>query len=137
MMKRIIMCVAIALAFGCSAYTVYAEDAVGRVDTGAKLSPEKVNGEITKIEGDTYFVRDKAGKEVKFTVEKDMRGTLERPLKVGDKIEAQLTPEGYAKSIRMADSGAAMGEKGKESGGKDIGSIQAPGSIDGGKKSTK
>jgi hypothetical protein len=146
-MRQTIISTAIALAFGLGvAFTAYAQE--GRVETGAKLSPDKVTGEVTKIDGDTYFVKDKTGKEVKFTVEKDRLATLERPLKVGDQIEAQLTPEGFAKSIRMAGagSGAAGAEKGKDqpggaekgkeqSGGKDIGTIQAPGSIEGGKSS--
>lgn len=129
-MRQTIVSTAIALAFGLGvAFTAYGQE--GRVETGAKLSPDKVTGEVTKIDGDTYFVKDRTGKEVKFTVEKDRLATLDRPLKVGDKIEVQLTPEGFAKSITMA---AVAGEKGKQkSGGMDIGTIQSPGTIEGGK----
>jgi hypothetical protein len=127
-MKHAIV-LAIAIAIGLSAAFVgYANAVEGRVETTAPLSPALVKGEVSKIDGDTYSVKDKTGKEVKFSLEKDMKARLERPLKVGDQIEAQLTPEGYAKSINLV-AGADKDKKGQ-----DIGTIQTPGTIEGGIK---
>jgi len=115
--------VVIAMAFGfcVSAYA----DGPGRPETGP-ISPAEIKGKISKIDGDHYVVKDlRTGKDVEFAIEKDVRAQLERPLKVGDQVEAQLTPEGYAKAV-MLDTQKDKDAKNK-SGPKDIGTIQAPG----------
>ena len=62
----------------------------------------EIKGEILKIDGHTLVVKDeRSKKEVKFTIEKDVKASLERPLKPGDRIEATLTPEGFAKNVRF------------------------------------
>jgi len=136
-MKRYagVIALAIAMVFGFSV-TAYAEDAVGRTDSGP-VRPAMVKGEISKVEGNNYTIKDSlSGKDVKFAIETDMKVKLERLPKVGDQIEAQLTPEGYAKAVVFAkegtmDKGAKekSGEKDK-SAPKDIGGIQAPGPIE-------
>jgi len=100
-----------------------AEDPAGRADTNI-VSQSEIVGEVLKVDGNDYLIRDeRSNKEVKFTIEKDLMGSLERPLKQGDRIEAFLTPEGYAKSVRLE------GAKGRDvdKAGKDLGGIQAPG----------
>ena len=100
-----------------------AEDPAGRADTKI-ISQGEIKGEVLKVDGDNYLVRDeRSNKEVKFTIEKDVKASLERPLKQGDRIEAFLTPEGYAKNVRFE------GAKGKDmdKAGKELGDIQAPG----------
>jgi len=124
-MKRymgvIVLVIAMAFGFGVSAYA----DGPGRPETGP-ISPAEIKGKISKIDGDHYVVKDlRTGKDVEFAIEKDVRAQLERPLKVGDQVEAQLTPEGYAKAV-MLDTQKDKDAKNK-SGPKDIGTIQAPG----------
>jgi hypothetical protein len=107
----------------------------GRTDTGMPMSPAKVKGEVLKADGDNFTIKDKStGKEVKLSVEKDIKAKLERPLKVGDQIEAELTPEGYAKEIRFAGQDAKgskeMQDKRDPKGPPDIGTIQAPGTVE-------
>ena len=90
-----------------------------KVETKTPLAPAEVKGEVLKIDGDNYFVNDeRSKKEVKFTMEKDVMATLERPLKQGDRIEAYLTPEGLAKKIRLegAKDQDMMNRAGKDTG---------------------
>jgi hypothetical protein len=114
-----------------------AEDPAGRADTNI-ISQGEIKGEVLKVDGDTYLVKDeRSKKEVKFTIEKDVKASLERPLKQGDRIEAFVSPEGFAKTVRLEgpngrdvdkagrDTDKTTGELGK--GGKDLGDIQAPG----------
>ena len=143
-MKRyagvIVLVIAMAFGFG---VTAYAEDAVGRTDSGP-VRPAMVKGEISKVEGNNYTIKDSlSGKDVKFAIETDMKVKLERLPKVGDQVEAQLTPEGYAKAVVFAKQGTqgTMDKGAKEKSGekdksapKDIGGIQAPGPIEPGKK---
>jgi hypothetical protein len=73
-----------------------------KAETKTTVAPAEIKGEVLKIDGDNYFVNDeRSKKEVKFTMEKDVKATLERPLKQGDRIEAYLTPEGLAKKVRL------------------------------------
>ncbi|HEY3197870.1 MAG TPA: hypothetical protein VGJ57_07635 [Nitrospirales bacterium] len=73
-----------------------------KAETKATLAPAEIKGEVLKIDGDNFVVNDeRSKKEVKFTIEKDVKATLDRPLKQGDRIEAYLTPEGLAKKVRF------------------------------------
>ena len=119
--KQLVMSLATAAAFMTFAGVTFAEDAVGRVET--KIMPQtEIKGEVMKVEGDNFVVKDeRSKKEVKFTIEKDVKASLERPLKQGDRIEAILTPEGFAKTVRM--------ETADTKSGKAIGDVQAPGTL--------
>ena len=122
MKSFMILALAGTVTLGMSAAT-FAEDPAGRADTKI-ISQSEIKGEVLKVDGDNYVVKDeRSKKEVKFTIEKDVRASLERPLKQGDRIEAFLTPEGYAKTVRFE------GAKGKDmdKSGKELGDIQAPG----------
>jgi hypothetical protein len=68
--------------------------------SAAKADTKAVKGEVLKIEGENYTVKDDTGKEVKLHVSKDTQkqGTI----KVGDKIEAQVEASGHAQSIKAA-----------------------------------
>jgi hypothetical protein len=59
-----------------------------------------VKGEILKIEGQNYTVKDKSGKEVKFVVDKETQ--LQGQLKEGDSIEAKIAQDGTADSVKKA-----------------------------------
>lgn len=59
-----------------------------------------VQGDLLKIEGEFYVVKDASGKEVRLHVDKSTK--LEGAFKAGDKIEAQATDKGHAMSIKPA-----------------------------------
>jgi exosome complex RNA-binding protein Csl4 len=58
---------------------------------------QTVQGDVLKIEGDSYVVKDMTGKEIRLHVDKTTK--LEGSFKAGDKIEAQVTEKGHALSI--------------------------------------
>jgi len=97
-----------------------------KVETKTTLAPAEIKGEVLKIDGDSFVVKDeRSKKEVKFTIEKDVKATLDRPLKQGDRIEAYLTPEGLAKKVRF--EGAKDQDMQMNRAGKDLGDPQSPG----------
>jgi hypothetical protein len=130
-----VMALALVLAFGLG--LAYADDPVGRTQTGP-VSPDRVKGEILKVDGEFYVIKDDlTGKDIKFAIEKDTQATLARPLEVGDQIDAQLTPEGFAKSVTLVAQSKKQQDKMEQrskdqTGPKDLGTIQAPGTIEGG-----
>jgi len=59
-----------------------------------------VKGELMKIEGEFYTVRDAEGKEVRVHVDK--RTKMDGAFTVGDKVEVNRTLQGHALSVRKA-----------------------------------
>jgi len=59
---------------------------------------QTVKGDLLKIEGDFYVVKDMAGKEIRLHVDKTSK--LEGSFKAGDKVEAQATEKDHALSIK-------------------------------------
>ena len=82
--------------FGLLTYADLANAAGAMEAVSAKL----VKGEVLKIEGENYTVKDDTGKEVKLHVNADTK--KEGDIKVGDKIEAQADGSGHAESIKTA-----------------------------------
>jgi len=66
----------------------------------AEPNTQTIKGDLLKIDGEFYVVKDTAGKEVRLHVDKTSQ--LEGTFKAGDKIEAQATDKGHASSIRQA-----------------------------------
>ena len=66
----------------------------------AAPSTQTVKGDLLKIDGEFYVVKDTAGKEVRLHVDKTTQ--LDGTFKAGDKIEAQATDKGHASSIKQA-----------------------------------
>ena len=66
-----------------------------------------VNGDVLYWEGEELVVKDISGREVRLrvTVETKIEGAA-GPLKTGDKIAAQVTPEGQALSIALQIPGS-------------------------------
>ncbi len=114
-----LVAVAVMLSFGTLTYA--AEPQAGKprpdnvpagespfADPRAVTKERQVQGELVKIEGAFYVVKDAAGKEVRMHVDKNTskldkdRAQMDREFKVGDKIDAQVTPEGHAVLIQMA-----------------------------------
>ena len=74
---------------------------------GANVAPSSgtpagvVTGELLKIDGINYTMKDQSGKEVRFQIDPS-RTMMNIQPKVGDKIRADVQPEGYAYSIDLA-----------------------------------
>ena len=93
-MKRSISIVAMLVALGMFSVS-YAADPMGK-----STAAQTVKGEILKVDGENYTIKDASGKEVRLPVDKTTKTS--GALKVGDKIEAEATPEGHANSIKAA-----------------------------------
>ena len=59
---------------------------------------QTLKGDVLKIEGEFYVLKDPTGMEVRLHV--DQTSQLDSDLKAGDKIEAQVTDKGHAQSIK-------------------------------------
>ena len=66
----------------------------------AEPNAQTVKGDLLKIDGEYYVVKDATGKEVRLHVDKTSQ--LDGTFKAGDKIEAQATDKGHASSIKQA-----------------------------------
>jgi len=64
----------------------------------AEPSTQTIKGDLLKIDGEFYVVKDTAGKEVRLHVDKTSQ--LDGTFKAGDKIEAQATEKNHAGSIK-------------------------------------
>ena len=72
-----------------------------------------VQGEVLKMEGNTYLVRDETGQEVRLTVNKDSKVTT--AFEVGDRIVAQVSDQGIVTLInKSAQPGAETGQSAPE-----------------------
>lgn len=60
--------------------------------------PQTVKGDLVKVEGEFYVVKDASGKEVRLHVDKTSK--VEGAPKAGDKVEAQMNPDGHATSLK-------------------------------------
>lgn len=59
-----------------------------------------LQGQLLKIEGEFYLVKDRSGEEVRVHVSKDT--VFDTRIKVGDKVDAQVLPDGHATSMLKA-----------------------------------
>ena len=66
----------------------------------AAPSTQTIKGDLLKIDGEFYVVKDTAGKEIRLHVDKTSQ--LDGTFKAGDKIEAQATDKGHASFIKQA-----------------------------------
>jgi len=73
-------------------------------------STQTVNGDLLKIEGEFYVLKDMSGKEIRLHVDKTT--TLDGAIKVGDKVEAQATEKNHAVSVRHETATGAMDAQG-------------------------
>ena len=64
----------------------------------AEPSTQTLKGDLLKIEGEFYVVKDMSGKEIRLHVDKTTK--LEGTIKAGDKVEAQATEKNHALSIK-------------------------------------
>ena len=94
-MKKLIVpfMFAIAIGVGMVSFSFAASDM-------AEPNTQTIKGDLLKIDGEYYVVKDTAGKEVRLHVDKTSQ--LDGTFKAGDKIEAQATDKGHASSIKQA-----------------------------------
>ena len=64
--------------------------------TGYKENAHK--GEVLRVEGENYFIKGTDDKEVRLHVDKTSQ--VDGTIKVGDKIEAQVTEKDHAVSVK-------------------------------------
>ena len=67
-------------------------------DMAAPGSQAVIKGDLLKIDGEFYVVKDTAGKEIRLHVDKTSK--LDGAFKAGDKVEAQATDKDHATSIK-------------------------------------
>ena len=84
---------AMVLGFGMASLSFAAGDT-------ATPSSQTVKGDLLKIDGEFYVVKEMSGKEIRLHVDKTSQ--LDGTFKAGDKIEAQATDKGHASSIKQA-----------------------------------
>lgn len=65
------------------------------------IVPEVVIGVLVRIEGDLYLVQDKEGKTVRLRVSPHDT-LLDKDLRVGDKVTAEVFQDGRARSVVKA-----------------------------------
>lgn len=59
-----------------------------------------LQGQLLKIDGDLYIVKDAGGKEVRLRVNKNT--VLDNQVKVGDKIDIQMSADGHVATLLKA-----------------------------------
>jgi hypothetical protein len=114
-MKKLLGFVALAvtLGFGAWTYADMGKSSAGATDKGTTGAADKsgamgtetasgkaLTGEVLRIEGENYTVKDASGKEVRLHVNNDTK--KEGDIKVGDKIEAKFNPDGHATWIKAS-----------------------------------
>ena len=107
-MKHLIgpMMFAVILSFGTATLTSAANEMPA---SGSRT----IKGDVLKIEGDVYTVHDTAGHEVPLHVDKTTR--MEGTVRIGEKVEAQVTEKGHAVSIKLVnESGGGMAALGPQ-----------------------
>lgn len=66
----------------------------------ATAAVQSFKGQIVTIEGEQYLVKDATGKEVRLHVNQET--ILQSGLRVGDKIDAEVSANGYAVTLLRA-----------------------------------
>ena len=104
-MKTFTIVLALTLVAGPAIFAV-AEDKTGisdpSVNPGQTQGFRIVQGEVLKMEGNTYLVRDETGNEIRLTVTKDSK--IEKAFEVGDRIIAQVSDQGLVTLINKSET---------------------------------
>jgi uncharacterized protein YdeI (BOF family) len=77
-----------------------APEALSQAPGRSSPAADVIRGDVLNIEGDTYIIKDVTGHEVNLRV--DAQTQHEDRIKVGDKVEAQVSSDGHAQTIRIA-----------------------------------
>jgi hypothetical protein len=106
-MKRIgTLIVVTAISFSL-APLVHGAEPIQTDSSNAAASELTIKGDVQLIEGEFYFVKDMTGHQVRLHVNNETK--LKDRIKVGDKIEASVTPEGHvmAMAVQIPQNGTA------------------------------
>src|SRR5437879_7471823 len=103
-MKKYLTPVMIALMLTFIAMAIsYAAEESKQAPATATAAPSaeggKTGGEVLKIDGQSYLIKDTSGNQTLLTLDKDTK--LEGTPKVGDKIEAELSSDGRLVSLKV------------------------------------
>jgi hypothetical protein len=92
-MKKLIglFMLAVIIGVGMASYSYAAGDM-------AAPSTQMVNGDLLKIDGEFYVVKEMSGKEIRLHVDKTT--TMDSSINVGEEITVQATEKNHALSIR-------------------------------------
>jgi hypothetical protein len=72
----------------------------GQTDSSQTATSERtIIGDVQMIEGEFYFVKDTTGHQVRLHVNQESK--LMDRIKVGDKIEAKVTPDGHVMAMAV------------------------------------
>jgi hypothetical protein len=106
-MKRLIGLLAFAaiLTVG-MAPLIYAAEPMAAPGEMAAPGSRVITGDLLRIDGDFYVVKEPSGKEVRLHV--DGTSKLQGTFQAGDKIEAQASEKGHALSIKPAGAASGM-----------------------------
>ena len=77
----------------------------GIKDSGPVASAYKVTGEVLRIDGGDYLVKDSEGREVRLHRENDTK--IYSPVNPGDKLQAEVGWDGTMVSVKKADDSSA------------------------------
>ena len=96
--------IALMLTFIAMAISYAAEESIPKqAPATATAAPSaeggKTGGEVLKIDGQSYLIKDTSGNQTLLTLDKDTK--LEGTPKVGDKIEAELSSDGRLVSLKV------------------------------------
>ena len=111
-MKTTVIVLVLTLTAG--AVVALADDKAGLSDPSVKPSEAQgfriVQGEVLKMEGNTYLIRDETGKEIRLIVTRDSK--INKAFEVGDRIVAQVSDQGVVTLINKSDTppGAGIGQ---------------------------
>ena len=109
-MKTFTTVLVLTLVAGPAVFAV-AEDKTGIADPSVNPGQAQgfriVQGEVLKMEGNTYLVRDETGNEIRLTVTKDSK--IEKAFEVGDRIVAQVSDQGLVTLINKSETPPATG----------------------------
>ena len=95
--------IALMLTFVAMAISYAAEESTPKQASPATAAPSaevgKTTGEVLKIDGQSYLIKDASGNQTLLTLDKDTK--LEGKPQVGDKIEAELSSDGRLVSLKV------------------------------------
>jgi hypothetical protein len=66
----------------------------------AATPAKAVQGEIVRIEGEFYMIREGSGREIRLHVDEKTDRLDHAVLQIGDTVRAYVTPEGHATSVK-------------------------------------
>ena len=66
-----------------------------------------IRGEVLRVEGGNYFIKDGGGKEVRLHTDKTTE--ILRPIQQGDQIEAMVTDQDHTQKLDLLDRGTEGG----------------------------